>query len=415
MSRTKPALHAAACAALVLVLSVSPAVPGEPAPPELPTVESVAEGNAAFALDLYGRLAASKPGENIFFSPHSISSALAMTYAGARGATAAEMSDVLRFPEEQAGLHQAMARLDSVLLSRASLDVIELSFANALWGQDGYPFLEPFLETTRAHYGAGLRTVDFARDPEPARLAINDWAETETRGRIKDLLGRSDVTTATRLVLTNAVYFKGDWAQQFDEKNTREGDFHVAPGVTVRAPLMRRSGSYRWTEHEGAIAFELPYEGGDLGMVIVAPPTVERFGEVEALMQPAHVAAIMKGIDSSEPVKAVVVVPKFELRLGAELSDLLSEMGMPSAFAAGSADFSGMSEKRDLFLSRVIHKAFVAVDEKGTEAAAATAVVMKLAVSRPLELRADVPFVFFIRDSATGAILFMGRIADPTA
>lgn len=414
MARRTFVTNAAALAALLALAAFACAGEAEPAG-EGSDVRGTASRNAAFALDLYKQLSSARAGENLFFSPHSISSALAMTYAGARGVTAQEMSSVLRFPEQGAGLHAAMSALNEILSGRASQEGIELSVANALWGQTGYPFLKPFLETVRTHYGAGLRSVDFAGDTERSRLTINAWAEDETEGLIKDLLAPQNVTPGTTLVLTNAVYFKGDWATMFDEANTRDGEFYVGPDSTVTVPLMRRTGSYKWADYEGARVFELPYAGGELSMVIVAPVRADGFAGIGALLEPSHVSAMFELIDSSSPSEATVIVPRFKLESAVELSDTLSGMGMPSAFRAGAADFTGMSATRELFISNVVHKGFVSVDERGTEAAAATAVAMLKAVAVVQELRADRPFVFFIRDRETGAVLFMGRVVNPEA
>ncbi len=376
----------------------------EPAPPDV----IVAQGNNAFAAALYARLREQEG--NLFFSPFSISGALAMTHAGARGETEAQMAQVLHFRLDQARLHPAFASLMAALSAGAEKGGYELSIANALWGQKGYGFLAEFLKTTREHYGAGLREIDFGADPEGARKTINQWVEDQTRNRIKDLLLPPDITPLTTLVLTNAIYFKGEWAWKFDEKATRKAPFTLPSGEKVQVPMMLQSRVFGYLEADDFQALEMPYAGGDLSVVVLLPREADGLPRLEELMTPENLAAWLGRLRQRE---VAVMLPRFSFTARFELQDVLREMGMKDAFSLPPADFSGMTGRKDLCISKVIHKAFVDVTEEGTEAAAATAVVMKEGGARVLLFRADHPFLFLIRDAKTGCILFMGRLTNP--
>ncbi len=396
-------------------------VPAEPQPPikRAPSskadVASVVEGGNAFAFDLYAKLKGRKG--NLIFSPYSISTALAMTYAGARGETAAEMRKTLRFAFGQEKLHPAMADLVDDLNKRGGDgddgSAYELVVANRLWGQAGYHFLAPFLGLNKAYYGAGLEQVDFARATERARKTINDWVEDRTRDKIKELLKPGILTPLTRLVLTNAIYFKGNWASEFKEERTSDAPFHVTPGRTVNVPTMRQTEKFGYTEAQGLQILEMPYVGDDLSMVVLLPRKADGLGELEAALSAGDVKTWVSRLRER---KVAVFLPKFKAEFGLDLKEVLLAMGMPLAFDSRRADFSGMDGTRELSISAVIHKAFVDVNEEGTEAAAATAVVMtrKSAPRLPV-FRADRPFVFLIRDRVTGSVLFIGRVTDPTA
>jgi len=377
-------------------------------------VASVVEGNSAFAFDLYAKLKTAKG--NLIFSPCSISTALAMTYAGARGDTAAEMEKTLRFALGQDALHPAMADLVDDLNARGGDEgkaAYELVVANRLWGQSGYNFLAPFLELNRTYYGAGLELVDFARATEAARKKINAWVEDQTRDKIRELLKPGVLNALTRLVLTNAIYFKGNWASEFKKERTADAPFHVTPEKTVDAPMMRQTEKFGYAETGDVQVLDMPYVGDDLSMTILLPKKADSLGDVEASLSAAQLKTWIARLREE---KVAVFLPRFKVEFGLGLSETLKAMGMPLAFS-NAADFSGMDGTRDLYITAVIHKAFVEVNEEGTEAAAATGVVvgLKSAPMKPLVFRADRPFVFLIRDRATGSVLFIGRVTDPTA
>ncbi len=379
---------------------------------------ALTQGMNRFAFDLFQEVRGDH--DNLFFSPLSIHQALGMTWAGARGDTATDMASTLHFDLPQAELHAAANRLDLALASRADdVDVcdgpdcpdgqaFQLSIANALWGQTGYGFLDSFLDTLAVNYGAGMRLLDFAADAEAARQVINGWVEDATQDRIQDLLPEGSVGSATRLVLTNAIYFKASWQTPFAEGGTADADFTLASGDTVAVPTMRVMDSF--LGHQGADydAVRLPYLGGTLSMILVAPPA-GTLADFEAGLDAAGFAAIRDGLS---PLSLELSVPKFTFDTDLPLTAPLQAMGMGSAFAG--ADFSGMDGTRNLEITDVLHKAFVGIDEAGTEAAAATAVVVgdtSVPVFEPMAL--DRPLLFFIVDEPTDSILFMGRLADP--
>jgi serpin B len=383
-------------------------------PPARAFQTTVAEDDNAFAVTLYGQLR-NRSG-NLFFSPESISTALAMAYAGARGETALQMAKTLHFtlPPEQ--LHPAMGALLRDL--NAAHAGYQLSVANALWAQHGYSFLDDFLKLINDDYGAGLNQVDFKASTEAARLTINRWVEQKTQDKIKDLLQPGALKPATRLVLTNAIYFKGDWQTQFDKAQTQVEDFHASPERAIKAPLMHREGSFNYFNGGTFQVLEIPYKGNELSMVIFLPSDISGLSALEQALTPSDAQQWLRQL-SSVP-KVIVTVPKFKTTQEFELGGTLAAMGMPLAFTGG-ADFSGMTGKRDFAISQVIHKAYIDVNEEGTEAAAATAVTMRALAMRapdrtpPPVFRADHPFLFLIRDHRTNSILFMGRIADPAS
>jgi serpin B len=375
-------------------------------PPVLNT--EVATGNNQFALELFAKLR--KEEGNLFCSPFSVSTALAMTSVGARGKTADEMSQVLHLPADRESAHTAFAALIQQLNAANDKRGYQLAVANALWGARGYGFKREFLDHTRKHYGAGLTELDFINETEKSRETINRWVEKETRDKIKDLLSPGILGADTRLVLTNAIYFKGDWADKFDKKATIDEQFHLAGEQKVKAPMMHRTGDYGYFENDLVQVLAMTFKGRELSMIFVLPRKNGTLPEVEAKATPENVRTWLAGIRGSE---IVVALPKFEITKKTEMADTLREMGMKSALSP-SADFSGMSEKEGLMISDVIHKAYVAVNEEGAEAAAATGVVMK-ATAMPVRriFRADHPFLFMIRDNKSGGILFIGRVANP--
>jgi serpin B len=374
---------------------------------------AVVKGNNAFAVKLYSQLRTQSG--NLFFSPESISTALAMTYAGARGDTASEMAKTLHFTLPPERLHPAMGALLSDL--NAAHDGYQLHVADALWAQQGYTFLDDFLKVTRSDYGAGFNQVDFKGATEAARLTINKWIEQKTENKISNLLQPGALKPATRLVLTNAIYFKGDWETPFKKAWTEDDDFHVSRKQTVKAPLMNRTDSFNYFDGGTFQALEIPYQSGELSMIVFLPNDT---GGLPALEQSLNASNMQQWLGQLQSVpKVILTLPKFKMTWQFELSDTLGAMGMPQAFGT-QADFSGMTGGRDFFISAVIHKAYVDVNEEGTEAAAATATEMvEMAMQRPdrpqpIVFRADHPFIFLIRDNRSGGILFMGRVIDPT-
>lgn len=375
---------------------------------ESPDLQPFVAGNTAFAFDLYGEL--KKAEGNLFFSPYSLSSALAMTYAGARGETASQMAEVLHFrlPEER--LHPAFASLQERLGEAG--DAVELSVANALWGQRGTRFLEPFLARLRESHGAGLREVDFAGATEAARQSINDWTAEETRQRIRELIRPGILDASTRLVLTNAIYFKGRWAAEFDPAETEAAPFTCLDGREVEVPMMHQKDRFRYAETPDLQVLELPYQGDALSLVVLLPRRAGGLGELEAALTAEALGGWLPAPGAEQEV--VVYLPKFEITAEFRLDDALQALGMTDAFELPPADFSGMTGAAELYLSAVVHKAFVAVDEEGTEAAAASAIAFGVTgmPAPPTVFRADHPFVFLIRDNESGSVLFLGRVAE---
>lgn len=375
-------------------------------------VETVVQGNTAFALDLYQREKGTAP--NLFFSPYSVSTALAMTYAGARGRTAGEMARTLHFEPAAAEVHQAFARLADRFDQIETQKQVSLSVANSLWGQQGHPFTPAFLDLNRKCYHVESRLVDFAGQAEAVRHEINAWVEQKTNDKIKDLLKPGQLDAMTRLVLCDAIYFKGDWAVKFDPQETRPEPFFVASNRTVTVPMMSRRLKLQSHKFGDFTLFTLPYVGGDLSMIVLLPDSRDGLPVVEQQLSAAALGGWLKTLNASPEGETAVWLPKFKLNCRLDLTKDLSAMGMASAFDA-TADFSGINGRRDLFISGVVHQAYVDVNEEGTEAAAATAVTIRAtSVIRPRLLRVDHPFLFFIVERKTGSLLFLGRVTDPS-
>lgn len=401
------------CLAAMLLCAVSNGSAEQEVP--LKDVTSVVSGNTAFALDLYSRLKGTTG--NLFFSPYSISTALAMTYAGAGSRTSRQIQTVLRLNLPDQRLHPAFAALQSGLEAGSKNDGYELHIANRLWGQKGLSFLKSFLNLNRQYYGSGFQELDFARNTEDARQTINSWVEEQTRQKIKDLIRAGTLQPDTRLVLTNAIYFQGEWKEKFNEKWTKKAAFH-SHGKMVSASMMTQTRHFSYMEGEDFKALQLPHKGKHLAMLILLPDTAEGLSEFEKKLTPANLDAWISGLRSEN---VTVEMPRFKMTSEFELSRQLVEMDMEEPFSISKADFSRINgaapgSSNSLYLSLVIHKAYVDVNEKGTEAAAATAVQM-LGAGRSQEpklFRADHPFIFMIRDLRSGSVLFIGRVVDPS-
>ena len=372
-------------------------------------------GNSAFAFDLYQAL--SEKDGNLFYSPYSISLALAMTYAGARTETEQQMADTLHYILSQDRLHPAFNSLDQELASRGQgakgtdEKGFRLNIVNAIWGQQGYPFLTAFLDVLAENYGAGLRLLDFRNAPEESRITINKWVSDQTEGKIEDLIPKDIIDEWTRLVLTNAVYFNAAWLNQFSKDMTEDNVFYLLDGSGVTVPMMRETANLSYAKGEGYQAVELPYDGKELSMVILLPDA----GKLESFEKQLDANFVNTIISSTANKWVHLTMPKFKFESAFDLSKTLAAMGMPIAFS-GAADFSGMTSVEDLKIGSVIHKAFVSVDEDGTEAAAATAVVVVPTgmLEDSVKVTVDHPFIFLIRDIQTGSILFVGRVVNPS-
>jgi len=374
----------------------------------------VVAGNTAFAVDLYGQLRTG-PG-NVFFSPYSLSTALAMTYGGARGETAQQMARTLHFNLTGDQLHQAFAGLAAELRAAQQQGHVQLAVANSLWPQQGFDFRPDYLALCLQFYGTAITPVDYKARAETARHTINAWVEDRTNQKIVELLKPGSLGGATRLALVNAIYFKGQWACQFEIGLTKNEPFHRSLEKAVGAPLMRQKGRFGYAEFPDLQVLELPYAGDDVSMIVLLPRQVDGLGALEAGLTAPQLTAWIKDLPDKE---VNVFLPRFKVTAEFELQGPLQSLGMSDAFNGSRADFSGMDGRKDLYISKVVHQAFAEVNEEGTEAAAATAVVMGFSgppVKRtPIPVfRADHPFLFLIRDQRTGCILFLGRVTEPT-
>lgn len=390
--------------------------PHETAPAVAPSDQfALVTGNTDFALNLYQLL--KTKGGNLFYSPYSISEALAMTYGGARGDTEKQVAAAMRFQLSQTSLHPAFNSLDIELAKRgqgakgADGKGFRLNVVNAIWGQKDFKFTASYLDLLAQNYGAGMRIVDYKTQSEAARQTINQWVSDQTEAKIKDLLPQGSVNGLTRLVLTNAIYFNAAWASQFTKNMTQDGQFKLLDGSTVTVPLMRQQKSFRYGESADYQAVELPYDGSQLSMVILLPRQ-GGFDNFEKALNSAQLKTILDNLKNSE---VNLSMPKFTVTSEFSLNQALSDLGMPAAFSASAADLSGMDGAKDLYISDVVHKAFVTVDEAGTEAAAATGVIVGT-TAMPLEvkqMKIDHPYIFLIRDIPTGTVLFLGRVVNP--
>jgi serpin B len=379
---------------------------------------ALASDNAAFCFDLYGRVRAEQKG-NFLFSPFSTSIALAMTYAGARGETESQMASALHFTLPQDKLHPAFNQVDLALLERnqaadpANGKGFKLRLASSIWGQRDFPFHASFLDTLAVNYGAGLRLTDFVADHEAARGEINAWVSQSTDQKVTNLIPEGLIDTATRLVLANAVYFNASWKEPFQDAYTANAPFDLLDGTQVSVKMMHDWGDLPYTSGDGYQIVQLPYEG-DLVVMTIVVPDEGRFSEVEAKLSGPWVAGALAKL---YPRRVHVGLPKFGFSTALGLRSQLEALGMTDAFKKWTANFAGMSGAAGLYIRDVVHQAFIGIDEKGTEAAAATAVVVAgdaTAPPPPKEVLLNRPFVFLVRDLPTQAILFAGRVVDPT-
>ena len=369
------------------------------------------ETNTEFALELYRQLSGGEG--NLFFSPFSLSSALAMTYAGARGNTARQMAQVLHVDPRPLELHAAFAQLRASLAAVQKSGQVQLVLANSLWPQIGYPFLPDFLALLQKSYSAPITPVDFAHATEGARQAINAWAETHTAGKITELLQPGILDHLTRLVLVNAIYFKGAWASQFDPRRTQDAPFWLTASDSIIAPLMQQTRRLWYAEVDGIQVVQLPYVGDAVSMLVFLPAKDKGLAAFEAAFTVRHIERWTADLEEQE---VRVILPRFKLSCSLRLDDTLKALRMTDAFDRDLADFSGMDGRLHwLYLTAVVQEARVEVNEEGTEAVAATAAVLGIrsVPPPPAVFRADHPFVFLILDHATQSILFCGRVVNP--
>jgi len=379
---------------------------------------TLVQGNQEFAIALNRELGGQAG--NMLFSPLSIRIAFALVYAGARGETDQQMTETLRYLLTQERLHPTYNALDLELATRnlprdpEGADPVEWHLANAFWGKVGYPFLASYLDLLAVNYGSGIKALDYAGDPDGSRQIINSWVEDQTRNRIVDLLPPGSITPATAAVLTNAVYFKAPWEHPFDEALTQDDTFHLLDGGTVTVPMMLRDAELDYTAGGDYQAVEIPFrkaasEPAGLAMVFLLP-SAGQFLDFESRLDADLLTGILAQLT---PAGVHLVLPKFQYEFACRLKTVLFALGMELPFSAG-ADFTGILARGGLFIDEAYHKAFIAVDEKGAEAAAATAVVMnETGIPAGPEFKADRPFLFLIRDQVTGAILFLGKVVNP--
>jgi serpin B len=367
--------------------------------------QALVAGNTAFAFELYRSVRESS--ENLLLAPYSISTALAMTYAGARSETETQMAGTLHFELPQARLHAAMNQLDLELDARS----VRLDTVNQPFAQQGYVFVDSFLDVLATDYGAGMMLVDFATQTEKARATINGWVSDQTQTKIRELIPPDVLDVNTKLVLANAIYFKADWLNAFDPAKTEPGTFTKADGNTVDVPMMQEELDLGYAEGEGWQAVEIPYSGDELTMLAILPAVGSEGFDLE--LDADGLSAI---VDALEEQKVALSMPRLKLACPTDLKEPLKALGMTDAFDESKADFSGMNGERDLYVEAALHQATIDVNEQGTEASGATAVVVgtRGVAPSPKTVAIDRPFVVLIRDVATGTVLFLGRVADPS-
>lgn len=373
-------------------------------------IKAVVDANNQFAFDLYSKLSENDAG-NVFFSPYSISTALAMAYEGAKGKTAEEMKEAFYFPEDNLAMRSSFAQLYN-LLNKQDKEY-KLYTANALWAQKDYVFLNEYLNTVEKYYGGKTTNLDFVNENDKSVKTINDWIEDQTNNRIKGMI--PSLSPLTRLVLTNAIYFKGQWLHEFKKKNTNDMDFKITPDNTVTASMMYYYDdevSFNYAETDDMQVLELPYKGEELSMLIFLP----KENDITQLETSFNIKKLNEMKSKLNKEDVIIYLPKFTFKTKYSLPETLTSLGMKNAFVSDTADFSGMDGTKNLFISDVIHQAFVEVNEEGTEAAAATAIIMEFksaGLKKPKIFKADHPFIFVIQEKETGLILFMGKVAEP--
>lgn len=382
--------------------------------PSAKAADNIIDANNQFTFDLYSRY--STDDSNIFFSPYSISSALAMTYEGARGQTAEEMQKVMHFPDDTAKMRSDFSSLYQTLNPPNS--IYQLSTANALWAQKDYTFLQDYLNIVEQNYYGKTTNLDFKTDTENSRITINNWVANKTNNKILNLIPQGMINPYTRLVLTNAIYLKANWSQQFKPSGTSEQDFNLSSGTTTKTQMMHQEFSFNYMENDNLQMLEMDYADSNLSMLVLLPKD-NNLKNLETSINLKYLEDWKKEMNSTD---VMVSFPRFKFETNYFMADDLKAMGMPTAFNTNNADFSGMTGNTDLYISQVIHKAFINVSESGTEAAAATAVVMQAGAVGPGEpqpepkiFNANHPFIFLIQEKSTGTILFMGRVENPTA
>jgi serpin B len=396
---------AAIISVILLVFQFTPAVAGAV------DVTKTARANNAFAFEIFSPLCAQKEGKNVFISPYSISCALAMTYEGAAKNTAAQMKAVMKFPDGKDALKAGYFGILEILNKKNA--AYQLASANSLWPQKGFDFSKDYMAVIEKYYGGKAEPVDFAGDKPGALSKINGWTSKKTADKIPEILGPDDVNELTRMVLVNAIYFKGTWSERFEKKNTKKADFHVSAGKKIKTNMMNAEKSFGYAELDGVKALEMDYNGDGLSMMLFMPASKEgSFAKGQLSL-----ASFERWRAALSRTKVIVSIPKFRVRSLYSLKKPLQALGMTDAFSENLADFSGMTGRKNLYMTDVIHAGFIDVNEEGTEAAAATAVVMGLKRAamefETPEFIADHPFVFVIYDKRADTILFMGRITDP--
>jgi serpin B len=409
---------------ILALLLLSPMIAG--AATQQDDIPTLVEGNTVFAFDLYGELRQTTDG-NLLFSPYSVSQALAMTHGGAEGETETQMAETLNFALPESTLHEAFGALNADLVERGTNEADPnygeaaqaLHLANGLWGEVTYPFSEEFIAQLAGSYGAGLQETDFKGAPEAAREEINGWVAEQTEERIQGIVPPDAITELTRMVLANAIYFYGAWAETFEVGNTSDDTFILLDGGAVTTPFMVQETDFPYARGDGFQVIELPYNRSGLAFTVILPDE----GQFEAIEEDLNAAMLEAATSTMDWTKVIIHLPKFEFEYGTvSLVETLAALGMTDAFDMERADFTGMMEGRapePLFISDVLHKAFIGVDEEGTEATAVTAALIAPGAAppeptEPIEVRIDRPFLFAIRDTVTGTVLFLGRVMDPS-
>jgi len=369
---------------------------------------NIVKDNNKFAFDFFGKVSEKGSG-NIFFSPISLSSAMSMTFAGSSDETKKQIAKVFHFESNESKYHQKQGKILKKLNSNA--DSVQLNLVNTLWAEKTYPFKKDYSKLIQKSYSAAIHPVDFINKADESRIQINDEISKLTFDKINDLLPSGSINSLTRLVLTNAIYFKGSWKFKFDKKNTYDGNFNITSQNRIKCKMMSLKGRFNYFADSKIQAIELPYKGNNISMIIIVPSKNLTLDEYTKGFNHKAYEEILKGFSNDE---INITIPKFKISTGYQLKPLLSEMGMPIAFT-DDANFSKMTSQNDLKISDVFHKAYVEVNEEGTEAAAATAVVIALkSIREERSFVANRPFIFLIRDRVSGTLLFMGRIVDPS-